>query len=126
MALAPQFATHRIAGHASAAHTLELYLDIICPFSRKQLQGVRRDVLPFAEKNPDKLQVIIRQVPQPWHASSTLVHEAALGVTRALLDSGKVKSHEEAMPQWREYFYHLIDEQEVGTGGEGVCATSFF
>lgn len=66
------------------------------------------------------------QVPQPWHASSTLVHEAALGVTRALLDSGKVKSHEEAMPQFREYFYHLIDEQEVGTGGEGVCATSFF
>lgn len=65
MALAPQFATHRIAGHASAAHTLELYLDIICPFSRKQLQGVRRDVLPFAEKNPDKLQVIIRQVSRP-------------------------------------------------------------
>lgn len=62
MALAPQFATHRIAGKATALHTLELYLDIVCPFSRKQLQGVRRDVLPFVEAHPDALQVIIRQV----------------------------------------------------------------
>lgn len=65
MALAPQFATHRIAGRATAAHVLELYLDIICPFSRKQLQGVREHVLPVAEANPEALTVIIRQVRSP-------------------------------------------------------------
>ncbi|GAA5981490.1 hypothetical protein JCM10908_004126 [Rhodotorula pacifica] len=113
MALAPQFATHRIAGRASAAHQLELYLDIVCPFSRKQLQGVRQHVLPFAEANPEALTVIIRQVPQAWHSSSTLVHEAALGVSRALLDSGKAHSWSEAAPQWRDFFYKLIDEQEA-------------
>lgn len=62
MALAPQFATHRIAGRASAAHVLEVYLDIICPYSRTQLQGIRQHVLPFAEANPEALTVIIRQV----------------------------------------------------------------
>ncbi|KWU46773.1 hypothetical protein RHOSPDRAFT_31591 [Rhodotorula sp. JG-1b] len=113
MALAPQFATHRIAGRATAAHVLELYLDIICPFSRKQLQGVREYVLPFAEANPEALTVIIRQVPQAWHSSSTLVHEASLGVSRALIDSGKVQTWAEAGPQWRDFFYKLIDEQEA-------------
>ncbi|GAA5955208.1 hypothetical protein JCM8115_001882 [Rhodotorula mucilaginosa] len=113
MALAPQFATHRIAGRATAAHVLELYLDIICPFSRTQLQGVREHVLPFAEANPEALTVIIRQVPQAWHSSATLVHEAALGVSRALMDSGKVQTWAEAGPQWRDFFYKLIDEQEA-------------
>lgn len=55
------------------------------------------------------------QVPQAWHSSSTLVHEASLGVTRALLDSGKAKSYTDAAPQWRDYFYKLIDEQEVSS-----------
>ncbi|GAA5861381.1 hypothetical protein JCM3774_000230 [Rhodotorula dairenensis] len=113
MALAPQFATHRIAGKATAAHVLEVYLDIICPFSRTQLQGIRQHVLPFAEANPETLTVIIRQVPQAWHSSATLVHEAALGVSRALVDSGKVQSWAEAGPKWKEYFYKLIDEQEA-------------
>lgn len=35
--LAPQFVTHRF-GNPAAAHTLELYLDLICPFSMKQVQ----------------------------------------------------------------------------------------
>lgn len=113
MALAPQFATHRIAGRPTAAHVLEVYLDIICPYSRTQLQGIRKHVLPFAEANPEALTVIIRQVPQAWHSSATLVHEASLGVSRALIDSGKVQTWAEAGPQWRDFFYKLIDEQEA-------------
>lgn len=64
MALAPQFATHRIAGTASASHTLELFLDLICPFSKKQLDGVREHVVPLIEKGPleQHLSVIVRQV----------------------------------------------------------------
>ncbi|SCZ90219.1 BZ3500_MvSof-1268-A1-R1_Chr1-3g01848 [Microbotryum saponariae] len=65
MALPPQFATHRI-GSPSAAHTLELYLDLICPFSQKQLKGVRDHLIPRIEAGELPLQIILRQVPQPW------------------------------------------------------------
>ncbi|GAA6051918.1 hypothetical protein JCM3770_006575 [Rhodotorula araucariae] len=115
MALAPQFATHRIAGSPSAAHTLELFLDIICPFSKKQLTGVREHLLPLIEKGPlaDHLTVIIRQVPQSWHSSSTLVHEAALGASKALVDAGKTYEDPDVQQVWAKYFYKLIDGQEA-------------
>ncbi|KAK4702733.1 hypothetical protein P7C70_g3486, partial [Phenoliferia sp. Uapishka_3] len=62
MALNPSFATHRI-GRATAAHTLELYLDLICPFSEKQLMGVRKYLVPLIESNEtvgQNLQIILR------------------------------------------------------------------
>ncbi|BGP36312.1 hypothetical protein JCM10450v2_000208 [Rhodotorula kratochvilovae] len=115
MALAPQFATHRIAGTASAAHTLELFLDIICPFSKKQLTGVREHLLPLIDNGPLKehLTVVIRQVPQSWHSSSTLVHEAALGASKALVDAGKSYQDVDVQQAWSKYFYTLIDGQEA-------------
>lgn len=117
MALAPQFATHRIAGTASASHTLELFLDIVCPYSRKQLQGVRDHLLPLIDGDDgplkDHLSIIIRQVPQPWHSSSTLVHEAALAASKVLVDSGKQYSDPAVKHAWAKYFYALIDGQEV-------------
>ncbi|TNY19852.1 hypothetical protein DMC30DRAFT_378401 [Rhodotorula diobovata] len=117
MALAPQFATHRIAGTASASHTLELFLDIVCPYSRKQLQGVRDHLLPLIDGDDgplkDHLSIIIRQVPQPWHSSSTLVHEAALAASKVLVDSGKQYSDPAVKHAWAKYFYALIDGQEA-------------
>ncbi|GAA6009007.1 DsbA family protein [Rhodotorula paludigena] len=115
MALAPQFATHRIAGTASASHTLELFLDLICPFSKKQLDGVREHVVPLIEKGPleQHLSVIVRQVPQPWHASSTLVHEAALGVSKTLVDAGASFSDVEVHDKFKQFFYRLMDGQEA-------------
>lgn len=65
-------------------HTLELYIDFVCPFSGKQLLGVREHLVPRIEKDlKDDLAIVIRCTPQPWHASSTFVHEAFLAVLKA-------------------------------------------
>ncbi|GAA5810037.1 hypothetical protein MFLAVUS_003453 [Mucor flavus] len=82
MALAPQFVGHRL-GSAFAPHTLEIYLDYVCPFSAKMYKKLREQVWPYiSETYPDKFQVIFRQQVQPWHASSTVVHEAAIAVEK--------------------------------------------
>ncbi|GAA5855029.1 hypothetical protein JCM8547_002351 [Rhodosporidiobolus lusitaniae] len=115
MALAPQFATHRL-GSASALHTLEFFLDIVCPFSGKQWKGVREHLLPLLEKDDEvkkHLQIIIRQVPQPWHSSSTLVHEAALGVSRVLVDAGASFQDANVAARFQEFFGKLIDGQDA-------------
>ncbi|BGP28451.1 hypothetical protein JCM10296v2_000184 [Rhodotorula toruloides] len=115
MALAPQFATHRIAGTPDSEHTLDVYLDLICPYSKKQLAGVRENVIPLIEDGPLKghLSVIIRQVPQSWHSSSTIVHEAALGASKALVDSGKSFQDTEVKQKWKDFFFKLMDGQEA-------------
>ncbi|KAI8377484.1 thioredoxin-like protein [Radiomyces spectabilis] len=82
MALAPQFAGHRL-GSIAAPHTFEIYLDYVCPFSAKIYKKIREQVWPYVDKTyPAKLQLIFRQQVQPWHASSTVVHEAALAVEK--------------------------------------------
>ncbi|KAI9282387.1 thioredoxin-like protein [Umbelopsis sp. AD052] len=82
MALAPQFIGHRI-GSAAAKHSLEVYLDYTCPFSAKIYKKLRKDVVPYLDnEHPNEVQLIFRQQVQPWHPSSTLVHEAALAVER--------------------------------------------
>ncbi|RIA92772.1 thioredoxin-like protein [Glomus cerebriforme] len=87
MALAPQFAGHRW-GASNAPHVLEANLDYVCPFSAKLYKRLRSEVLPFIDKNyPGKVQFIFRQQIQPWHPSSTIVHEAAIAVEK--LDSSK-------------------------------------
>lgn len=104
--LAPQFAGSRI-GSANSKHTIELWLDYDCrtalfcsslslwtrsflyrltidghssceppAFSAKQARGVKENLLPLLK--PDQCSVILRQYPQPWHAPSTLMHEAAI------------------------------------------------
>lgn len=99
MALPPKFKGHRLlffsddpsapapTEHSASEplHTLELYLDYVCPFSAKQFKTFVTDVAPKIRSNPKlgpKVQVIFRQQVQPWHPSSTLVHEAALAVQK--------------------------------------------
>lgn len=95
MALPPKFAGQalRLAGPATPAdssvpattHTLEVYLDYVCPFSAKLFNTFTSAVVPLIRENPawaSNLTIIIRQQVQPWHPSSTLVHEAALAVLR--------------------------------------------
>ncbi|KAF9096570.1 hypothetical protein BGX29_008530 [Mortierella sp. GBA35] len=83
MSLPPQYSGHRIAGKADSKHTLELYLDYVCPFSAKIWKQVYENVLPFLEKeHPGQVQVVLRNQIQPWHPASTLVAEAALAVEK--------------------------------------------
>lgn len=42
-------------GSPTARATLELYLDIVCPFSLKQIRGLKAHVLPVVEKQPVSL-----------------------------------------------------------------------
>jgi hypothetical protein len=48
---------------------------------------VYTDVLPIVRAQyPSKLQIIFRQIIQPWHPSSTLVHEAGVAVLQTRAD----------------------------------------
>ncbi|EAU38650.1 conserved hypothetical protein [Aspergillus terreus NIH2624] len=83
MALNPRFAGQRLLASAvqQPQHTLELYLDYVCPFSAKLYKTFYSSVKPVIEKQyASKLQVIFRQHIQPWHPSSTLTHEAGAAV----------------------------------------------
>ena len=52
-------------------------------FSKKQFDTVYDSVFPLVKsKYPDKVQFIFRQQIQPWHPSSTLVHEAGAAVLK--------------------------------------------
>jgi hypothetical protein len=84
MALAPKFAGQRFsAASVPALHTLELYLDYVCPFSAKMFNTMYTSVFPLIQqKYSSKVQVIFRQQIQPWHPSSTLVHEAGAAVLK--------------------------------------------
>lgn len=100
MALAPRFAGQKFTTlRPKAVHTLELCklaspksaqqltgfadLDYVCPFSAKMFNTVYNHVLPTIEKQySDKVEIIFRQQIQPWHPSSTLVHEAGVAILR--------------------------------------------
>ncbi|TQV96458.1 Thioredoxin-like protein [Cordyceps javanica] len=99
MALPPKFAGHKLlfapppvepsSSVPHTTHTLELYLDYCCPFSAKLFRALRDVVTPLVEADPSRargLAVVFRQQVQPWHPSSTLMHEAALAVLRLAPD----------------------------------------
>ncbi|KAK1227553.1 hypothetical protein PQX77_009462 [Marasmius sp. AFHP31] len=86
MALQPSFRQALIiAGTPDAPHTLDIFLDYVCPFSAKMAVGIEDVLRPLFNsggKYAGKVKVIFRNQVQPWHASSTFVHEAGLAVAR--------------------------------------------
>merc|ERR1711939_1093834 len=65
MALPPKFSGQLLASasQAEAKHTIELYLDYVCPFSAKMFKTFYNEVVPLIEKkytNPG-VRVIFRQ-----------------------------------------------------------------
>ncbi|KAM0485177.1 hypothetical protein ACHAPX_001158 [Trichoderma viride] len=94
MAVPPKFAGHKLefappaASSSSvprATHTFELYLDYCCPFSAKIFKTLTTQVFPAIRENSvwaNSLTVVFRQQVQPWHPSSTLMHETGLAVLR--------------------------------------------
>ncbi|KAF9509612.1 hypothetical protein BS47DRAFT_1377581 [Hydnum rufescens UP504] len=91
MALRPSLSFLRI-GSPTAPHTLEFWLDYVCPFSAKLFINALDPIIKPAVTNEDghlkdRVKVIIRLQVQPWHASSTLTHEAAIAVGRVAPES---------------------------------------
>ncbi|MCJ1468952.1 hypothetical protein MMC07_007582 [Pseudocyphellaria aurata] len=85
MALAPKFAGQAFSSSKispKAVHTLELYLDYVCPFSAKLFNTLYSSILPSLPDRYPNLRLIFRQQIQPWHPSSTLCHEAGAAVLR--------------------------------------------
>ena len=57
-------------------------VDYVCPYSKKISFALDKVVFPLIQKQyAGKVKVIFRNQVQPWHASSTLVHEAGLAVS---------------------------------------------
>ncbi|WFD25688.1 hypothetical protein MNAN1_000652 [Malassezia nana] len=100
MALPPTLQALAI-GAADAPHTLELY---VRPFSAKQLCHFDRDAVPLLMGDgapyAGQVRVIVRPVPQPWHASSTYLHEAALAVARLAPTDPAVLADPKTNPFW--------------------------
>ncbi|KAF2736639.1 hypothetical protein EJ04DRAFT_462697 [Polyplosphaeria fusca] len=85
MALPPKFAGQKLVSSAiqpATVHTLEIYLDYVCPFSAKMFKTIYTSPLRshLLTTYPTSLQTIFRQQIQPWHPSSTLTHEAGIAV----------------------------------------------
>lgn len=74
-------------------------------FSAKMFKTLYKKVVPEATQKSyaDRVQFIFRQMVQPWHPSSSLVHEAGLAVLR--LDATKFWDFSERlMERQAEYF----------------------
>lgn len=146
MALPPKFAGHKLlfapppAAPSSssppvpppATHTLELYLDYCCPFSAKLFRALHTVVAPLVRADPAwsrGLAVVFRQQVQPWHPSSTLLHEAALAalqlapakfwdVSAALFDAQKTFFDISVVNETRNETYRRL--AKIAGGVDGV------
>ncbi|KAK7053957.1 disulfide bond formation protein D [Favolaschia claudopus] len=90
MALQPSLRPLLIAGTFDAPHTLDIFLDYVCPFSAKLSLAIDNVLVPLlgpGGRYHGKVKVIFRPQVQPWHSSSTLVHEAGLAVPRVAPES---------------------------------------
>ncbi|OAX42059.1 hypothetical protein K503DRAFT_734422 [Rhizopogon vinicolor AM-OR11-026] len=86
MALQPSLRSMIIAGAYDAPHTLDIFLDYVCPFSAKlsfAIDNVLKPLVDVGGQYYGKVKVIMRLQVQPWHATSTYTHEAGLAVARA-------------------------------------------
>lgn len=85
MALQPQLRPLIIAGRQDAPHTLDIFLDYVCPYSGKLSVTIDKVIKPLVDaggKYEGKVKVIFRNQVQPWHGASTFTHEAGLAVAR--------------------------------------------
>lgn len=114
MALPPSLQALSI-GSLTAPNTLELYLDYLCPFSAKQLKGVNEHLLPLvigdSAQYKNKVRIVIRPYPQPWHSSSTLLQESALAVAKIALTDPTTTAIPDRNAFWL-YSLELMMEQE--------------
>ena len=102
-------------GARDATNTLELYLDYLCPFSAKIFLNFHEHIASMVSGNDARyrgqLRVVIRPVPQPWHASSTWLHETALAVARLARSDEHMLEDPQTNAFW-QYSVALMRESE--------------
>ena len=92
-------------------------LDYVCPFSAKMFHTIYTTRLrkTLLETYGNNLVTIFRQQIQPWHPSSTLVHEAAYAVQK--LDNTKFYDFSNALFEQQKDFFDvsLVNETRNAT-----------
>lgn len=70
---------YRLGGKA-AVHSLDVFIDLACPFSKKIFNKLV-EVFAWAEEyKPGSFSVRFLLTPQPWHPQSGVLAEAVLAV----------------------------------------------
>ena len=77
--------------------SLEVYVDFLCPFSKRCFARLRDEVKPHYGP---KLEIIIMPFPQPWHPSSAMVHEAFHAACMVAPDRGRTLLSETMEFDW--------------------------
>ncbi|CAF0849571.1 unnamed protein product [Didymodactylos carnosus] len=78
--LAPKYAMYALNKPTDQLyHTIDLFLDLTCPFSAKMWKTLVENNVLSSYKN---VQFIFRHQIQPWHAQSTLLHTALIAVAK--------------------------------------------
>lgn len=85
-------------------------------YSAKLFNTVYHDVFPLIQKKYDsKVSIIFRQQIQPWHPSSTLVHESALAVLKLSPDKFWPYSDELFKDQKSYFDVNVVNEKRNDT-----------
>jgi protein-disulfide isomerase len=114
--------THNLSRYLRSALILStdhhlIDLDYVCPFSQKMFKTIYTTPLrkTLLEKYGDRVVTIFRQQIQPWHPSSTLVHEAGYAVQK--VDSSKFYDFSEKLfDQQKDFFdVSLVNETRNAT-----------
>lgn len=103
-ALSPRYHMYALNGKLSGSeqsyHTVELFLDFVCPYSAKLWKTLYNNQI--FEQN-QRVQFIFRHQIQPWHTQSTLVHTVAMAVAQHKPD--KLKETMNTLFQQQTEFY---------------------
>ncbi|KAK2465941.1 hypothetical protein APHAL10511_001582 [Amanita phalloides] len=86
MTLKPDLRPLVIAGAPDAPHTLDVFLDYVCPYSAKIIATIDTVLKPLVDqggKYHGKVKIIFRPQVQAWHGTSTYTHEAGFAALRA-------------------------------------------
>ncbi|CAO1614851.1 unnamed protein product [Jaminaea pallidilutea] len=103
-------------GSPSASGVLETFCDVLCPFSAKLVLSMERHLMPmvFGEGAPyeGRLRIVVRPYPQPWHASSTFVNEAAIAAAKISRTEPELRQDPKTNAFWI-FFVTLMSKQEA-------------
>lgn len=67
-------------GSSTATNLLEIYLDFVCPYSKRAFDRLYKEVIPMAQQKFPQVAFQFRHQIQSWHPQTVPVHEAAMAV----------------------------------------------